>query len=261
MLIPYYENLKGLEESLKSLEFNEELAIVIVDDGSEAKLSKEYISSLLSPSLKAEVFLIRQKTNMGVRKALNTGLFFIKSHLSVKYISRLDVGDQCLYQRLDKQYNFLESNQDVGLAGTNVLFFNKGNDKSFRFKSPENHSKIRNWMNVYCCFIHPSVMFRYEVLKDIRFYPTGYDHAEDYAFFHEILKKYKGANLQEYLTLSEINTHGVSLGNRKKQLFSRLKVIWSYSSFNWYSFYGILRTLMLLVIPYTIIENLKINRS
>ena len=261
MLIPYYDNPQGLKESLLSVEFDKELAIVVVDDGSKTPISKEFIASMLSPSVKAEIFLVRQKVNMGVRKALNTGLYFIKSHLNVRYISRLDTGDQCLYQRLDKQYQFLEDNKDVGLAGTNVLFFNKGNEKAFRFKSPENHDKIRNWMNVYCCFIHPSVMFRIEVLKDIRFYPSGYDHAEDYAFFHEILKKYRGANLQEYLTLSEINTHGISLGNRKKQLVSRLKVIVNYSPFNWYSFYGIVRTLMLLVTPYKFIENVKINRG
>lgn len=260
LLIPYYNDPKGLYESLSSLGYSNNILIVIVNDGSSINFKESEIRKALSDTPNYELHILNHKQNMGVRKALNTGLYFIKNQLQTDYIARLDCGDLCIYDRLNKQVEFLQKHQDVGIVGSNVLFKHKDENRQFRFKAPETNDEINKKMNAFCCFIHPSVMFRSEVLNKIRFYPTQFDHAEDYAFFREILKSFKGANIQEYLTVTEINQKGVSLKNRKRQLESRLKVMFNYRSSNLFFVYGIMRTLALYITPYALIENLKMKR-
>ena len=98
-------------------------------------------------------------------------------------------------------------------------------------------------------FIHPTICFRSNVLKDIGYYPTAYPAAEDYAFFFKIVKKYETANYPEYLVNIEVNSYGISYVKRKMQVKSRIRVIIDNFYFGFYPIYGLVRNILLMFVP------------
>ena len=126
----------------------------------------------------------------------------------------------------------MNKNTDTFLLGTWCKFQNAITKKSFDYITKTNHIDIIKEMHYKCSFIHPSVMFKKEVIDVIGLYPTTFPHCEDYAFFWEIIKQRKVAIFPE--TLMTINTfeNSISSKNYKTQIKSRIKVVKFYG-INW----------------------------
>jgi hypothetical protein len=106
-------------------------------------------------------------------------------------------------------------------------------------------------------FLHPTVMFAEEIIAMVGKYPTNYKAAEDYAFFFKIVKEFKTANLPEFLLQYEINPSGISFSKRKVQVWSRIRVIKANFYFGFWPVYGIIRNLILYILPHSIIQKIK----
>ena len=106
-------------------------------------------------------------------------------------------------------------------------------------------------------FIHPTVMWRFDAIKDGELYPDTFPDAEDYGFFYELLMKGEGAIIPEYLVTCEINHKGISLSSRKKQLESRIKVVKEYGRNRVLRYLGVFKLRILLIIPYNIVFSIK----
>jgi len=260
ILIPHFNNLPGLIKSLKSIDHHELIRVLVVDDGSNFPHIPEY--KTLRTEIRKNILLeiINESPNKGIEHALNTGLNYIKNSVDCKYIARLDCGDTCRGNRFEIQSNYLDKNPSIHLVGSWVKFHDiQGNDL-YTIKPPANQRGIRKNMQVNCCFIHPSVMYRKEAIKEIGFYPTKFKAAEDYAFFYKFIKNYETANIRKTLTNVELNPHGISITNRKRQLYSRLKVIVYNNKLDYRTFYGVGRTIVLMLVPYKFVEKFKSSR-
>lgn len=223
LLIPCYNDLKGLTRSVESINYpSHKFEILIVDDGSISPISVNILKSLFS-DLKIEV--LRLNDNKGILSALNAGLEHIKNRNDYKYIARLDARDTCHSDRFVREVTFLNENPEIGLVGTWCRFTELASGKSYFYKTKTKHDEIMKEMHYKCSFIHPTVMFRSEVLDIVGIYPKGYPHAEDYAYFWKILKKFKGAILPEILVNIEYSGNNVSSKNYRAQLKSRMKVV------------------------------------
>ena len=106
-------------------------------------------------------------------------------------------------------------------------------------------------------FIHPTVMWRCDPVKNNELYPETYPNAEDYGFFYQLLENGEGAIIPEYLVTCEINHKGISLSSRKKQLKSRIKVVKEYGKNRVLRYLGVFKLRLLLIIPYNIVFALK----
>jgi hypothetical protein len=126
---------------------------------------------------------------------------------------------------------------------------------------PAESKEIRNKMFLNSMFMHPSVMFRRDVIKNIGYYPVNYKAAEDYAYFFRIVKKYETANIQEFLLRYEINPHGISVSKRKQQVASRIRVILDNFYFGCYPIYGLIRNCIIYFTPDRLITFLKKKRG
>lgn len=116
LLIPCYNNKKGLIASLKSVQYpKEKCEILIVDDGSNPALSAEQLQNEV-PFLYIKV--IRVEKNLGIVNALNVGLNWILNNCDTMYIARLDAGDSCYPDRFYKQTEFLNKHPEIALLGT-----------------------------------------------------------------------------------------------------------------------------------------------
>ncbi len=254
VVIPHYNNFEGLCKSINSIIHPVRINVLIVDDGSNHVFKISELNAFIQQNVIVDVIYLN--VNHGIEYALNKGLeYCIENEFT--YVARLDCGDICTEDRFIKQEEFLNRNTHIGILGSWVTFFWNGKTE-FQLKLPESNKKIARYKYLNSPFSHPAIMIRVELLLQIGLYSYEYHRAEDYELYFRLLKITQGANLPEFLTLSELNPDGISLKNRYKQLSIRLKIQLTYfNCFSIYSYYGIVRTLILLRMPFRLIKKLK----
>lgn len=204
VIIPCYNVEDFVEKSIKSIE-NQTLngiEIIAINDGSTDKTGK--ILSLLAknnPCIK----YINNSTNLGLIKTLNLGI----DHAKGKYIARMDADDISLPTRLEKQFQFLENNQDYGICGTGAWSIDMNDFIVGEKFLPLHNDDIKKFIHYGCPFIHPSIMVRTTILQEIK-YNANYQHVEDLKLWSDILEKYKGFNLEEKLIGYRINFSSIT---------------------------------------------------
>lgn len=255
LLIPCYNNLEGILKSVKSVKYPiHKFEILIVDDGSLEPILKENFDSI-DPDIKIKI--IRLNKNQGILNALNIGLKTLEKRNDYNYIARLDAGDTSHKERFIKQVQFLDSNSEIFLLGTWCRFEDPISMKGYDYITKTKHEDIIREMHFKCSFIHPTVMFRKEVLSTVGYYPEGYPHAEDYAYFWKILKKTKGEILGEVLVNIEYSNNNISAKNYKKQIIVRKNIVKEFSAFNWESNLGLAILMIKYLIPSYLLRLIK----
>ena len=103
-------------------------------------------------------------------------------------------------------------------------------------------------------------MIRASTLRITGDYSANYPAAEDYELFWRLLKVGKGANLPDVWLKYEVdeNAPSISIQKRRPQLQSRLKIQLKYFDVREpLAWWGILRTLILRVVPHTLLVKIK----
>ena len=255
VLIPHFNNPEGLKNSIASIGENETVDVIVIDDGSTKNKIVE--SDILnSQKFKGSIFFIHNSENRGIEHVLNDGIDFALQR-NYKYIARLDCGDLCHPLRFQKQISFLDTHPDISLLGTSVKAINTDGEFLYNIYVPEENKEIRKKMYLNAMFIHPTILFRSSVIQSAGKYPLHFKSAEDYAFFFQILKTHKGANLKETLVSIEINDSGISLQRRKQQVRSRIEIIKSNFYFGFWPIYGLGRSYILYLIPNSLVFKTK----
>ena len=254
LLIPCFNNVDGLMKSLDSVQYNGSYTILVVDDGSYEKVEKKLPASYHTKHPLEIIVLTRNK---GIALALNEGLRYIQQHYLTKYIARLDCGDICHPLRFEKQIIFLNNNPTIGLLGSWCIFKNYVTGSVYNYTTPVTHKDILREMHFRNAFIHPTVIFRNEILKENIFYPTKYKYAEDYAFFWNILSTYQGAIIDEFLVTCELKSNSISALGRKKQLKERKLIVQHFATHKSLKILGLMRLFLLSVVPSSLILKLK----
>jgi len=256
VLIPCYNNLEGLKKSVESVVYDKgKYLVLIVDDGSSEIINTESLSESING--KFPVHIIRLPQNKGITVALNTGLQWIIDCVKCDYIARLDCGDICDAARFYRQVEYLSVNTDTLLLGSWCYFQNPEKSIKFKHKAPVKHESIINGLYFRNVFIHPTIIIRYRVLEQVGLYPEDYPHAEDYAWFWKIANQGKTAILPFYLVVCELNMTGISYVNREKQLKSRMAIIEKFGHKFAFRQLAIIKTWLLMKIPYSIIVMIK----
>lgn len=258
ILIPHYNNLIGLEKSIKSVYHSKGIDILIVDDGSSPSQVPDLLKLQKIAAKNTTIKIVFSKENKGIATALNIGLDIILDLDQYEFIARLDCGDTCVANRFFLQEKYLDQNSKTALVGSWARWIDQeSKNELFKFKPPIHHKKIKRMMSVRCNFIHPAVMYRTSVVKEIGKYPDNYEDAEDYAYFFNISKNYETANIPKFLTNVDYNTQGISVENRKSQNRSKLKIIRNFGKTDIFQIYGVFYNLALLIVPAKFVFSLK----
>lgn len=251
VLIPHFNNPVGLLTSVSSIQ--ETVDLVIVDDGSEDLFDEDIIKNAFK---KGEIHFLYLESNKGIEAALNQGLeFILKNHYP--YIARLDCGDLCTDNRFSLQQRFLEDHLDYGLIGSYCTFIDSTGNELFTYKYSSEDKVLRRKMYLNSMFIHPTVMFRKEIVEMVGLYPYDFPAAEDYAYFFSMLNHCKVSNIESPLVFAELNPNGISSLKRKKQLKSRLRIILKHFYLGYYPVLGVLKTGILFLIPLKVLNYIK----
>ena len=210
IIMPVYNPKEDeFRQSIESIlnQTYEDYEFILIDDGSTMD-----IESVVKSYSDTRIKLYRNETNQKIVKTLNRGLSLAQGD----YIARLDSDDYSEPTRLEKQFDYLEDNEDIGLVGT---FYKRqpANERGFILPHLPQDVKI---MLRYCfnCLVHSSVMFRKSILdKHNITYNENCLHAEDHKMWSDITDHTDVAIIPEYLTNYRNSPDGISENNRPWQ--------------------------------------------
>jgi len=222
VLIPAYNCSEYIEHAILSMldQTYTNLEIIAIDDGSTddtwTKLQK-----IKDDRLK----LLKNKENLKIVGTLNKGIRLAKG----KYIARMDGDDFSYADRIEKQVQYLELNDDVVIVGGAIEVCDANMNVNNHRKYPLDDAAIRAKIFRYNPFAHPAVMIRKSAIDE-----TGYElnWAEDYDMWFRLGRVGKLANLAD--TVLKLRTHPASVSQskvtyqEKLTLYIRIKAIFEY---------------------------------
>jgi len=206
VLLPVYNAEKYLKEALDSIlnQTFRDFELLIINDG-----SKDNSENIIKSYSDKRIRLINNSKNLGLIKTLNKGIDLAGG----KYIARMDADDIMMPDRLNVQYDFLEKNPEVVVAGSYIKKFG-GKFKVTRRCQCKND--IKYWLYIGCPIAHPSVLIRSCELKQHK-YNLNYAHAEDYKLWYDLSKVGKIVVIPKMLLKYRISNEQVSSKYNKEQ--------------------------------------------
>jgi glycosyltransferase involved in cell wall biosynthesis len=202
VLMAVYNGEKFQREAIESI-LNQTYAnfeFLIINDGS-TDLTEDIILSYSDSRIR----YIKNETNLKLIASLNKGLDLAKG----KYIARMDADDISLPERLEKQVDFMERNQEYILIGTRVLSFGKNNNLS----SPcLEHVDILKTLHFSNCIYHSSVMINKYLMGGLK-YDNQYLHVEDYELWTRLISMGKMKIIDNILLKYRVHDDSICQSN------------------------------------------------
>ena len=142
----------------------------IINDGSSDK-SLDIINSFIDGRI-----TVINRDNKGLIYSLNEGLNIANGN----YIARMDADDIARFDRIEKQLCFLKKNKNVAIVGSYANLIDEDGNNIGLKKKPSSDTIIKAVCFFGSPFIHPSVMFNKNLIKEELYYSNNFVHAEDY---------------------------------------------------------------------------------
>lgn len=208
IILPTYNGEEYLSYSIQSIlnQTYQDWELIIVNDCSTDQTSNIIKQFSMKDS---RIKVINNESNQKLPKSLNIGF----SQARGKYLTWTSDDNEYYPAALEKMYNFLEENNDVGMVYANCLVVSENNENTFwgnKDATPENLL-----MTNVCgaCFL-----YRKSVAETIGEYNCNLFLAEDHDYWLRIRLKYKIERIPEELYL--YRQHSKNLTNtRKKEAF------------------------------------------
>jgi glycosyltransferase involved in cell wall biosynthesis len=214
ILIPVYKAENTFERSIKSIvdqknlpENLEKVYVYVLYNGLQFDKDKNIIqkyNEIIDKFSKNNKFIFLENyiQEKGIVSALNYGIFKVfENYPKCKYIFRQDADDFWYSEKMAKQLDFLESNKDIDILGTNIRFVNtKFEPLGYSNYPEENENIVSNMLSGENAIAHPTVAIRTKIFLKTGGYDDIYPFAEDFNLWLKcIIKNFKFHNLQEVL--------------------------------------------------------------
>ena len=193
--------------------------LLIIDDASKDN-TEEVVKKYYQDDKR--ISYIRQPQNVGIARNRNTGIELSKG----EYIAVLDSDDEWIdTNKLQKQIDFLESNKDHALIGTNIIIVDENGNKISQTNYDTKDSDIRNKILLVDQTAQSSVVYRKQIAVECGGYDGKYEIADDYDLWFKIGLKHQMANLPEITVKYLEHSNGISKAKRLKHATEHKKVI------------------------------------
>ena len=189
------KHIRKAIESIMNQTYNKWIFYIMIDGSTDKThdICMEYDED-------ERIIVYSRKENKGLAKSLNDLIKIVmRYHPKISYIARQDGDDVSLPDRLKKQIYFLNKNKDYGMVGS---WQNNIDDNGTIISSNKTHDNNKDIIkdlfndNPFC---HGSVVFRVSIFKDVGLYDEDFARCQDYDLYLRIIRKYKVANIPEFL--------------------------------------------------------------
>lgn len=207
VVMAVYNGEKFIREAIESVlnQTEKDFEFIIVDDGSTDK-SADIIKSFSDPRIQYE-----KRLHRGLIESLNHGLFISKG----AYIARMDADDRSMPMRFEKQLARFLADENLAVCGSWASVIDDEGASRGELSYPKIfEEEIKKYALLHNPFIHPSVMIKKSVLREVGFYRNFWKNIEDYELWTRIVFKYETANIGE--NLLEYRAHKNQVTNKKK---------------------------------------------
>ena len=212
VIMPVYNGERYLAEAIASIlgQTYADFEFIIVDDGSTDG-SAEIICEFVERD--SRIQFIRLDRNMGHATARNNGI----SVASGKYVANMDCDDVCLPDRLRRQVNFLESNPNIDVLGSNLMVVDQ--DLRFRYELImwQEHALIAWGLFFWASVPHPATMIRRHPLVAAGGYDAGFKASCDSELWSRLIATSRFANLPDVLMLYRRHPQAISTKHKGRQ--------------------------------------------
>lgn len=220
ILMPVFNTPKVyLEESLNSIYMQtfKNFELIIIDNGSTNAETKDILKNYKNKTNCSIYNCERQTGKRNISIALNYGLKKCK----YEYVARMDSDDIMLESRLEKQFNYMEKNNQVDICGAQLI--------NISTKQVSKHPEVLSMeyaLNNTWIMNHPTVLFKKSKILKL----GGYDEVpefapEDFLLWMKALKNnYVIHNLNEVLLFYRMHLNNTSqLDSRNKEWENSIK--------------------------------------
>jgi len=249
VILPVYNGQTYVLDSIDCIlkQTVEDFELIIINDGSNDR-SKEIILSKKDN----RIIYIENKTNQGLIKTLNKGLYYAKG----QYIARMDADDLCCQKRFEKQLYYFEENEHIAILGTTQYII--GRERLLLQTPSWKENRVRLLLEPVVG--HSSVMLKKATLVEKKLY---YDkealYAEDYKLWVDAsLSGLKIENLNEALCGYRYHKNQVSQQNYRKQQITANSIRLGYAGV---FFQHIIKDIQLLYISFVLLNPRGCNDS
>ncbi|MGN5594074.1 glycosyltransferase [Stutzerimonas nitrititolerans] len=210
VIMSVYNSEEYLAEAIESIisQTFTDFEFILINDGSDDN-SLDIIKLYMGKD--GRLILINRE-NKGLPASLNEGIAQAKG----KYIARMDADDIALPERLQAQYNFMESNPKVDVCGSFAQFFGA----SSRVARPYTTNKDIAIHALFACpMVHPTVIAKKSFFNIL--YNTDFFKAQDYELWTRgITQGYVFANINQVLMLYRVRS---GVNSSSEQVFFSAK--------------------------------------
>lgn len=224
VLMPAYNAEKYIREAIESIlnQTFKDFEFIIIDDCSTDK-TLEIIQEYANKD--SRIIVLKNEKNLKLSLTLNKGIDFCNS----KYIARMDADDYSYPDRLEKQFNFMENNPEVGISGGSMNVCDQFLNIKFTRKYNLIDQEVRKYIFRYSPFSHPLVIIKKDVFAKVGKYNTDFNPAEDYELYFRIGEIYKFGNLKDTLLKYRIVEKSMTTGATKKMELQTIGIRNKYS--------------------------------
>ena len=191
IVMPVYNGEEYISESIESI-INQSYSnweLIIVNEYGSNEETVDIIQSFLNTDKRIK--LIQNEKKEGISESLNIGL----RASSGEYIARMDSDDISGKDRLKKQVEYLDNNLEIGLCGIVPEFI--GSEEIY-WELETDPVQIKSNIFFYTPCVHPSIMFRREIIDKYNiYYNKDYKATEDYDFFSRVVGVTNVANIND----------------------------------------------------------------
>ncbi|MBB6109098.1 Glycosyl transferase family 2 [Mucilaginibacter lappiensis] len=218
--MPVYNSASFLREAMDSIltQSFTDFEFVILNDGSTDN-SKEIILSYNDP----RIIFYDGKINVGLAHIRNKGIEISQG----KYLAIMDSDDIATPDRLQKQFDYLESNRDIVMCGGFFTpFGNKNSVLNFNWVTETDPEMVKINLLFDGAICQPTVMIRSSTLKETGLkYESYFDPAEDYKLWVSLSKNHLIANIQDQVLKYRLSDNQISNTKNQVQRERKFEVI------------------------------------
>lgn len=153
------------------------------------------------------------EVNLRLPSSLNKALSLAQG----KYIARMDADDICLPNRLEKQFDFMENNQDVALSSCRFMTLKNGVVSSGGCGGKCDYESIKSLLLVTNPILHPGIIAKADAIKQLG-YDKNFTCTEDMELWTRfVMAGHRVEILPEYLMVYRLHDKQITETTLEKQ--------------------------------------------